>query len=357
MKIGILNGGGDCPGLNAVTHGVTGAAHQLGWDVVGIRDGFEGLLSPDSAIHLDPYETPSIMKLGGTILGTANRGPFSAKVGDGEVRQIPLKLIEQARAGMKNMNIQALVVVGGDGTLTAALQFHKAGVPLVGVPKTIDNDLGATAMTFGFDSAVSCVVDSLDRLHTTAMSHKRVMVLEVMGRSAGWIALFGGLGGGAQVILIPEIPYSIDNVCQAIKEREERGKHSTLVVVAEGAAPVNGNRVYQDSKLQGEHRLGGQGDLVAAEIEEGTGKQTRACVLGHLQRGGSPTSWDRILATRFGVRAVRLLEKEKYGRMVNYHSYHVGDVEIEEAVDQLRLVEPEGNIVKAARSVGICFGD
>ncbi|MEM1295759.1 MAG: ATP-dependent 6-phosphofructokinase [Verrucomicrobiota bacterium] len=356
MKIGILNGGGDCPGLNAVTHGVVGAAHQLGWDTVGVIDGFEGILKGDF-MPLDPFETPSIMKLGGTVIGTANRGPFSAKTGDGEVRQLPRELLEQVRTSLSENGIEALVAVGGDGTLTAALQLHEVGIPIVGVPKTIDNDLDATAMTFGFDSAVTCVVDALDRLYWTALSHKRVMVVEVMGRHAGWIALFGGLGGGAQVVLIPEIPFQFEKVAEVVQERDKRGKHATLVVVAEGAKTVNGDVVYRSKDKVGEHRLGGLGDMVGERIQELTGKETRAVKLGHLQRGGSPTSWDRILATRFGVHAVRLIRQRQYGRMVAYSSYQVGDVPIADAVDQLKIVDPEGQIVDSARAVGISFGD
>ena len=357
MRIGILNGGGDCPGLNAVTHGVVGAASQQGWQVVGILEGFEGLLPPGRVMELDPDETPGILKLGGTILGTTNKGDFSSKTGDGEVRQLPYELLEQARNGMENLKLDALIAVGGDGTLTTALQLHEFGIPIVGVPKTIDNDLKATSMTFGFDSAVTCVVEALDRLHTTAVSHKRVMVLEVMGRHAGWIALFGGLGGGANVVLIPEIPYDIQKVAQAISDREAKAKHSSIVVVAEGARSVDGSLVYQSTTKGGEHRLGGLGEIVAEQIAELTGKETRSVTLGHLQRGGSPTSWDRIMATRFGVHAVRLIADKKFGRMVNYHSYEVGDAHIAEAVDSLRLVEPHGQIVDSARAVGIAFGD
>ncbi|MEM7011221.1 MAG: ATP-dependent 6-phosphofructokinase [Verrucomicrobiota bacterium] len=357
MKIAILNGGGDCPGLNAVTHGVVGAASKLGWETIGVRDGFEGLITPGNLIELDPEETPNIMKMGGTVLGTANKGPFSAKTGTGKVRQLPKNLLAEVKASMEAEKINSLVAVGGDGTLTAALQFHEAGIPIVGVPKTIDNDLDATAMTFGFDSAVTCVVDALDRLHTTAVSHKRVMVLEVMGRHAGWIALFGGLGGGADVILIPEIGFDIKQVAAAVEAREARAKHSTVIVVAEGAKQKNGRKLYRSTAGAGEHRLGGLGEMVAEKVGELTGKETRSVTLGHLQRGGSPTSWDRILAIRFGVHAVRLLKRRHFGRMVNYHSYEVGDAPIADAVDQLRTVNPKGQIVDAARSVGISFGD
>jgi 6-phosphofructokinase 1 len=357
MKIGILNSGGDCPGLNAVIHGVVGAASELGWEVVGFRDGFEGLLPPGDFMMLRPEDTVGILKLGGTILGTTNKGHFAAKIGEGEVNGVPGDIVAKARRTMNQMGIGALVIVGGDGSLTTGLQLFREGWPIIGVPKTIDNDLRATAMTFGFDSAVSSVVDGLDRLHTTAASHKRVMVLEVMGRHAGWIALWGGMAGGANIVLLPEIPFDIDKVAEFIKEREAAGCHSTLVVVAEGARLPDGHVMSVASNEGGEVRLGGMGDYVAMKIEKMTGKETRSCTLGHLQRGGAPTSLDRILGLRFGVMAVKLAAEGRFGRMVSYQSYHVDSVPIEEAVDQLRLVDPQGEMVQAARAIGICFGD
>jgi 6-phosphofructokinase 1 len=357
MKIGILNSGGDCPGLNAVIHGVVGAASELGWEVVGFRDGFEGLLPPGDFMMLRPEDTVGILKLGGTILGTTNKGHFAAKIGEGEVNGVPGDIVAKARRTMNQMGIGALVIVGGDGSLTTGLQLYREGWPIIGVPKTIDNDLRATAMTFGFDSAVSSVVDGLDRLHTTAASHKRVMVLEVMGRHAGWIALWGGMAGGANIVLLPEIPFDIDKVAEFIKEREAAGCHSTLVVVAEGARLPDGHVMSVASNEGGEVRLGGMGDYVAMKIEKMTGKETRSCTLGHLQRGGAPTSLDRILGLRFGVMAVKLAAEGRFGRMVSYQSYHVDSVPIEEAVDQLRLVDPQGEMVQAARAIGICFGD
>lgn len=357
MKIGILNSGGDCPGLNAVIHGVVGAASELGWEVVGFRDGFEGLLPPGDFMMLRPEDTVGILKLGGTILGTTNKGHFAAKIGEGEVNGVPGDIVAKARRTMNQMGIGALVIVGGDGSLTTGLQLFREGWPIIGVPKTIDNDLRATAMTFGFDSAVSSVVDGLDRLHTTAASHKRVMVLEVMGRHAGWIALWGGMAGGANIVLLPEIPFDIDKVAEFIKEREAAGCHSTLVVVAEGARLPDGHVMSVAANEGGEVRLGGMGDYVAMQIEKMTGKETRSCTLGHLQRGGAPTSLDRILGLRFGVMAVKLAAEGRFGRMVSYQSYHVDSVPIEEAVDQLRLVDPQGEMVQAARAIGICFGD
>jgi 6-phosphofructokinase 1 len=357
MKIGILNSGGDCPGLNAVIHGVVGAAAELGWEVVGFRDGFEGLLPPGDFMMLRPEDTVGILKLGGTILGTTNKGHFAAKIGEGEVSGVPAEIVAKAWRTMNQIGIGALVIVGGDGSLTTGLQLFREGWPIIGVPKTIDNDLRATAMTFGFDSAVSSVVDGLDRLHTTAASHKRVMVLEVMGRHAGWIALWGGMAGGANIILLPEIPFDIHKVAEFIKEREAAGCHSTLVVVAEGARLPDGHLMSVASNDGGEVRLGGMGDYVAMKIENMTGKETRSCTLGHLQRGGAPTSLDRILGLRFGVMAVKLAAEGRFGRMVSYQSYHVDSVPIEDAVDQLRLVDPQGEMVQAARAIGICFGD
>jgi ATP-dependent phosphofructokinase / diphosphate-dependent phosphofructokinase len=357
MRIGILNSGGDCPGLNAVIFGVVGAATQLGWKVVGFRDGFEGLLPPGDYHVLEPDKISGILKLGGTILGTTNKGHFAAKVGGGDVTQVAAEVIEKAKTTLQLLDIRALIVVGGDGSLTTSLQLVNAGVPIVGVPKTIDNDISATAMTFGFDSAVSTVVDALDRLHTTADSHKRVMVVEVMGRHAGWIALWGGIAGGAHIVLIPEIPFNFECIRRAIEAREAKGLHSAMVVVAEGAKLPDGALVTKETCSQTEHRLGGIGEAVAAKITEITGKETRSCTLGHLQRGGSPTSLDRLLGARFGVKAVKLIEEGMFGHMVSYQSYHVGSVPICDAVEKPRLVDPQSEIVESARSIGICFGD
>jgi 6-phosphofructokinase 1 len=358
MRIGILNSGGDCPGLNAVIHGVVSAASNLGWEVVGFREGFEGLLPPGDYMMLDPSKTVGILKLGGTILGSTNKGHFVAKMGQGDIAEVPQEIVDKAKATLRHLEIGALIIVGGDGSLTTGLQLHRQGINVIGVPKTIDNDLQATAMTFGFDSAYTTVVDALDRLHTTAASHKRVMVLEVMGRHAGWIALYGGMAGGADAILLPEIPFKIENVAKFVKEREAQGRHSTLIVVAEGAKWEDGETVTKEKVgTAGEDRLGGIGEQVAKAIEKLTGKETRECTLGHLQRGGSPTALDRILGLRFGVKAVQLIKDGNFGRMVSYQQYHVGDVSIQDAVMQLRLVTKDSEIVDAARSVGTCFGD
>jgi ATP-dependent phosphofructokinase / diphosphate-dependent phosphofructokinase len=355
-RIGVLTSGGDCPGLNAVLRGVVLAAEKLGWEVIGFRDGFEGLLRPGDHVILDRKSTEGIMALGGTIIGTTNRGHFVAKVGAGDRTIIPAEVIAQAREILNKLGIRSLIVVGGDGSMTTALQLQEAGINCIGVPKTIDNDLEATAMTFGFDSAVAAVVDALDRLHTTATSHKRVMVVEVMGRHAGWIALHGGIAGGADIILIPEIPFDYDKITSTIKARDAAGNLGSLVVVAEGARPKDGQQVMRESK-DGEFRLGGMGDIVATEIAKRTGKETRSCVLGHLQRGGAPTTLDRILATRFGVKAVQLANEGHFGSMVSYQNYQVRHVPVAEAVNRLRLVPPNGEMVQTARDVEISFGD
>ena len=355
-RIGVLTSGGDCPGLNAVLRGVVLAAEKLGWEVIGFRDGFEGLLPPGDYAVLDRKCTENIMPLGGTIIGTTNRGHFISKVAAGDRAVVATEVIEKARKVLEEARVNTLIIVGGDGSMTTALQLQQAGINCVGVPKTIDNDLEATAMTFGFDSAVDAVMDALDRLHTTATSHKRALVVEVMGRHAGWIALHGGLAGGADIILIPEIPFDFEKVADAIRARDAAGNLSSLVVVAEGARPKNGEQVKREMK-EGEFRLGGMGDIVAREIASRTGKETRTCVLGHLQRGGAPTTLDRILGTRFGVKAVQLINEGHFGSMVSYQNYQVRHVPIADAVNRLRLVPPNGEMVQTARGVEISFGD
>lgn len=355
-RIGVLTSGGDCPGLNAVLRGVVLAAEKLGWEVVGFRDGFEGLLPPGNYVVLDRKSIDGIMALGGTIIGTTNRGHFAAKVGAGDRSVAPAHIIAGAKKILDELEVKALIIVGGDGSMITAQQLQEAGMNVIGVPKTIDNDLEATAMTFGFGSAVGVVMDALDRLHTTATSHKRVMVVEVMGRHAGWIALHGGISGGADIILIPEIPFDYDRIAAAIKARDAAGYFGTVVVVAEGARPQGGEQVKRN--VEGaEFRLGGIGEIVAREIAKRTGKETRCCVLGHLQRGGPPTAWDRILATRFGVKAVQLANEGHFGSMVSYQNYQVRHVPIAEAVNRLKLVPPNGELVQTARDVDISFGD
>ncbi len=355
-RIGVLTSGGDCPGLNAVLRGVVLASERLGWEVIGFKDGFEGLLPPGQYTTLDRPRTDGIMSLGGTILGTTNRGHFIAKVGAGSRAVVAAEVIEKARGVLDQLQVKALIIVGGDGSMTTALQLQEAGINCIGVPKTIDNDLEATAMTFGFDSAVASVADALDRLHTTARSHKRIMVLEVMGRHAGWIALHGGIAGGADAILIPEIAFHYDRLADFIKKRDASGNLSSMVVVAEGAKPQDGQQVLHQTGL-GEYRFGGIGDIVAHELAARTGKETRCCVLGHLQRGGAPTTLDRILGTRFGVKAVQIANEGHFGSMVSYQNYQVQHVPIADAVNRLRLVQPSSQMVQTAREVEISFGD
>jgi 6-phosphofructokinase 1 len=328
----------------------------LNFEVLGFLDGFEGLLSPGNFVLLDRRTTSGIMPRGGTILGTTNRGHFVAKVGAGERVIVAPGVIADAKRVLKENRVEALIIIGGDGSMTTALQLQDAGIDCIGVPKTIDNDLEATAMTFGFDSAVASVVDALDRLHTTATSHKRVMVLEVMGRHAGWIALHGGIAGGAHIILIPEIPFDYDKITAALRLRDARGSIYSLVVVAEGACPADGQAVMHAAG-QGEFRMGGIGGIVADEIAARTGRETRCTVLGHLQRGGAPTTLDRILGTRFGVKAVKLIHERQFGSMVSYQNYQVRHVPIADAVNRLRLVQPDGELAQTARDVEISFGD
>jgi 6-phosphofructokinase 1 len=365
-RIGILTGGGDCPGLNAVIRAVVLAAAQRGWTTVGIVGGFEGLLAPTNTRVLDPDGMDGMLYLGGTVLGTSNRGRFSAKVGHGEVRQIDPAVLAEAKANFDRLGLRALVVVGGDGSLTIAQQCMEVGIPVVGVPKTIDNDIAGTVVTFGFDTAVSFATDALDRLRSTAQSHQRVMVCEMMGRYAGWIALHAGISGGADVILIPEIPFSLESVCAKIRQRVAEGKHDSLVVVAEGAREKNHDYVTSEAPKVGqgpsggafrEARLGGVATVVAEGIQEKTGKETRVCVLGHLQRGGVPTTFDRLLCTRFGVGAVRLIAEEKFGQMVANRPPDTLGIPIAEAIGQLRTVPPDCDVVRTARALGINFGD
>lgn len=358
MRIGIVTGGGDCPGLNAVIRAVAKAAAKRGWETVGILGGYQGLLEPQRFRVLDYKALDGLLVRGGTILGTANRGPFSAKTGHGETRRLPKQLLDDTKQGMERLAIETLVSVGGDGSLTIAQQMHEYGIPVVGVPKTIDNDLAATTITFGFDSAVACATDALDRLHTTAESHDRVMVLEVMGRYAGWIAIYAGVAGGADVILIPEIPFSFDSICSAIEAREKFGKHFTLVVAAEGSRPVGRDFVTSSTQEQNrEARLGGVGALIADEIGNRTGKETRVVVLGHLQRGGSPTNMDRVLCTMFGAKAVEMIAAKQFGRMVAHTGTTVDSVPLTEAIGQLRSVPLDSAYIITARALGISLGD
>jgi len=358
-RIGILTGGGDCPGLNGVIRSVVKTCQfDFGIDVVGILDGYAGLIE-DRMRPLGVNDVGGILARGGTILGSSNRAnPFRVpdeSSHEGQFRD----LSDQAIRTASRHGLEMIVVVGGDGSLSIALELSKKGLPVIGVPKTIDNDLGATDITFGFDSALSTATDAVDKLHTTGDSHHRLMVIELMGRYAGWIALDAGIAGGGDVILIPEIPFDIEKVAQAVRERGYRGRQFAVVVVAEGAVPVGGEQFVErrvaDSTDQ--VRLGGVGRWVAEELERRLDREARATVLGHLQRGGSPTAFDRLLATRFGAEAVRLLARGEFGRMVALHGTEIDSVPLADAVRQLRRVDPESEIVATARSVGTTFGD
>ncbi|MBS0202338.1 MAG: 6-phosphofructokinase [Planctomycetes bacterium] len=356
-RIGVLTAGGDCPGLNAVIRSVVKCAETHGYEVVGFLRGYEGLVDPVSYVSLNSNNTTGILSTGGTILGSTNKGRFAAATGINDRLDLDPVLLAGVKATFEQLNLSGLICIGGDGSLAVAQQFHELGLPVVGVPKTIDNDLSSTAFTFGFFSAVFCATDALDRLHTTAASHERVMVLEVMGRHAGWIALYAGIAGGGDVILIPEIPWTFDAVCDAIIAREHKGKKFTLIVVAEGALLPDVGMVTQDkSESQKQVRLGGIGAYVGREVERRLGKETRTVVLGHLQRGGNPTTFDRVLATQFGAHAVRLIVEQKFGQMVTYNPPNVESAAIIDAI-HLSTVKLQSSAVQAARALGISFGD
>lgn len=355
MKIALSTGGGDAPGLNAVIRGAVLAAIHRGWECVGIRRGFDGLLGTDGIMVLDAAAVRGITHLGGTILGTTNRGnPFKwaerRPDGVGPERDRSDDVV----AAFRRHGIDALIAIGGDGSLDIARRLMEKGIPVVGVPKTIDNDVGGTVATFGFDTAVATATDAIDKVHSTAESHERVMVVEVMGRHAGFIALNAGLAGSADVILIPEIPFDIEKVCNKIRQREAAGRHFSVVVVAEGAAPKGGTEVYQDPE---HHRLGGVSAGVALEIERRTGKETRSLVLGHLQRGGSPTTFDRLLGLRFGAAAVRLVAERRFGSMVALQPPFVVGVPLADALREPKRVQLDSDAVVTARELGVSFGD
>jgi len=356
--VGILTAGGDCPGLNAVIRAfVKTAEAHCDWDVVGIIDGFEGFLEPNGIRPLKGSDVRGILTMGGTILGTSNRcDPFAVRVkADGETRVVDRSADVIAR--MRELELGALAVIGGDGSMAIASRFAKLGVPIVGVPKTIDNDLAATDVTFGFDTAVSTATDAIDRLRSTAEAHHRVMVIEVMGRNAGWIALEAGLAGGGDVILIPEIPFQVRKVAEAIMERSRKGRTFSIVVVAEGAHPLGGRPITQRIGPDGFPRLGGVGVWLADEIGQRVHFEVRATVLGHVQRGGSPTAFDRVLATRLGCAAAWCVDRGEVGRMVAVRGMDIISVPIEEAVRESKLVPPDGEKVMTARSLGVSFGD
>jgi len=357
-RIGILTSGGDCPGLNAVIRAVYKSGKRLGYDVVGFLKGYEGLTDPVQFVTLNHENTRGILNQGGTILGSTNKGRFAATVGVSDRVELDPTLMAGVQATFEQLDLSGLVCIGGDGSLAVAQQFHEHGLPVIGVPKTIDNDLSATAFTFGFDSAVACATDALDRLKTTAASHERIMVLEVMGRHAGWIALYSGIAGGGDVILLPEINWTWEHVCEAILEREAYGKRFTLVVVAEGAELPGGKLVTLERRQESRQtRLGGIGNVVATELQARLKREARVAVLGHLQRGGPLTTFDRVLATQFGAHAVRLIEEGRFGEMVCYRPPAIESVPIMEAVNQLSRVDPRSAAVLAARALGISFGD
>lgn len=353
-KIGVLTGGGDAPGLNAVIRAVVKAGTNSGMEVIGLEDSFDGLLDSTRSRRLTPHDVTGILRLGGTILGTTNRGnPFEYPTEGGKADYSD-RVVET----FGQMGLDALVVIGGDGTLAIAHQLYLKGIPVVGVPKTIDNDIVGTTSCFGFDTAVSFATDAIDRLHTTAQSHKRIMVVEVMGRYAGWIALHAGMAGGADVILVPEIPYDLQRVCDKVRRRQAAGRFFSIVVVAEGAMEAGQDQKLLDANTDGGKmpRLGGAGQHVAAEISRRTGIETRVTVLGHLQRGGTPTAYDRFLATRFGIGAVELTEAGRWGDMVALQGTEVVGVPIRDVIGKLKHVDPNGQVVGAARGLGIEFG-
>jgi phosphofructokinase-like protein len=355
-KIGVLTGGGDAPGLNAVIRAVVKSAHNAGVAVVGLEDSFDGLIFRGRARELTPRDVTGILRLGGTILGTVNRGdPFAVPI---ETPDGTFDYTERVLQMFGALSLDGLVCIGGDGTLAIAHKFHTLGVPLVGVPKTIDNDIVGTNSCFGFDTAVSFATDAIDRLHTTAAAHRRVMVVEVMGRHAGWIAVHAGVAGGADVILIPEIPYDADKVAERIQQRERWGARFSIVVVAEGAMPKGGQAVVKEPAHDGyAERLGGAGMRCVRELEPRVEKEARCVVLGHLQRGGAPTAFDRTLATRFGGKAVELLLTNTLGVMVANRPPDIVAVPLADIVGRTKTVPLDIDLIKTARALGVSFGD
>ena len=355
-RIGVLTGGGDAPGLNAVIRAVVKTANNAGVRVVGLEDSFDGLIYPEKSRELSPNDVRGILRLGGTILGTVNRGnPFAEPIWtpDGTF-DYGDRVVEM----FQRMGLDALVCIGGDGTLAISHEFYRRGIPLVGVPKTIDNDIVGTTSCFGFDTAVAFATDAIDRLHTTAEAHRRVMVVEVMGRYAGWIALHSGVAGGADAILIPEIPYDLDKVAASIADRESKGSHFSIVVVAEGAKPKGGTTSIVEAASVGHvERLGGAAKVCADALEELTGKESRYVVLGHLQRGGAPTAFDRTLATRFGGKAVELILRGQFGKMVANNPPDLVPIPLGEVVGRTKTVPLDYDLLQTAKMMGISFGD
>jgi ATP-dependent phosphofructokinase / diphosphate-dependent phosphofructokinase len=355
-RIGVLTGGGDAPGLNAVIRAVVKSACNAGITCIGLQDSFDGLLEFDHCRELTPRDVTGILRLGGTILGTVNTGdPFGASVATSEGPRIYSERVVEV---FHKMHLDALIVIGGDGTLAIAHQFSKMGIPLVGVPKTIDNDIVGTTNCFGFDTAVAFATDAIDRLHTTAEAHRRIMVVEVMGRYAGWIALHAGVAGGADAILIPEIPFDISILARRLIERDNWGAKFSIVVAAEGAFPKGGTHTLieaaHDAHLE---RLGGIGAQMGEALAKETGKQTRSVTLGHLQRGGAPTSFDRVLATRFGAKAVELIRRGVFDVMVAAAPPDIVPRPLEEVVGRTKTVPLDYDLLLAARALGVTFGD
>ena len=359
-RIGVLTGGGDCPGLNAVLRAIvkTGIV-DYDCEAVGFIDGYEGLIQNDT-LPMDYQAVSGILTAGGTILGSSNTAHPFAYVQPGQKREDARDMSDQCVENFFEKNkLDVLFCVGGDGTLSIAHQLMEKGLPVVGVPKTIDNDLFGTDVTFGFDTATQIVADAVDRLHTTAMAHHRVMIVETMGRYAGWLALVGGMAGGGDVILIPEIPYSMESVCRIVTERSKVGRRFSIVVVSEGVKLPGGDYVVRQMVEESHEqiRLGGVGHWLAREIEDRTDCESRAVVLGHMQRGGTPTAFDRVLGTRFGSEAMRLAAEGTFDVMVGLHGTEITPVPLASVADKQRLVQPDSQILQAARSVGTSFGD
>jgi phosphofructokinase-like protein len=361
MRLAISTGGGDAPGLNAVIRAVVLSAHQRGWQTYGIERGFDGLMRPTEAgiIKLDPERVRGITHLGGTILGTTNRGnPFRWREKGPDGKEVEVDRSQALVDAFRASGFDALITIGGDGSLKIGWDLCQMGLPVVGVPKTIDNDVHGTVATFGFDTAVATATEAIDKLHSTAESHERVMVVELMGRHAGWIALHSGIAGSADVILIPEIPFDIEKVCAKVMEREARGRKFSIVVVAEGATPKGGVVELVERRGVGTvDRLGGIASLVAKEIQTRTNKETRSLVLGHIQRGGSPTTFDRLLALRFGAAAARAVADGAWGTMVALQPPKIVRVPLVEVIGKERPVPPDSDTVLTAREIGISFGD
>ncbi len=358
MKLGVLTGGGDCPGLNAVIRAVVKTAiNDYDMEVVGFSDGYDGLVV-NRYRELRSSDVSGILTLGGTILGTSNRAdPFNFPILQGD-EYIYIDRSTQAIQNFENLGLDALIAIGGDGTMAASNGMAKKGLNIIGVPKTIDNDLWGTDQTFGFDSAVTSAVDAIDKIHSTAQSHHRVMIVEVMGRYSGWLALASGIAGGGDAILIPEIPYHVDVICDMIKTRNRKGKNFSIIIIGEGAKPEGGDivikRIVKNSPDQ--IRLGGISHQLATQIEGVTTLETRVTILGHVLRGGTPTAFDRILASRFGIEAVRLAAEKKFGRMVALHGNEVESVAIEDVADTVRKVTLDAPLLKTAVALHTCLG-